>query len=74
MTEFLNGSLNDLYFVYFSSVQTTIATTTPTIGKNAVSKSLKITVDFVKNFILLFSKNQSKDKNDSDEVPTRSTK
>jgi hypothetical protein len=73
ITEFLKGSLNVLYFVNFNNVQITIAAMTPIIGKKAVKKSLKITVDFVNNVKLLFSKNQSNDKNDSEEVPTRST-
>lgn len=74
MTEFLKDSSNALSFVNLSNIQTIITTMTPNIGIKAESKSLKITVEFVKNVKSLFSKNQSNDKNDSDEVPTLSTR
>ena len=72
-TIFLSVSLNHLCPVSLNKNHMNIDIIIPKAGRRVERKSLKSTVEGVKATTLLFSKNQSKERNDSDVVPAFST-
>ena len=70
MMMFLLKLPKTLLLMKYSIVHIRINTIMKTIGKNIDKNALNISTDGAKNFISLSSKNQSKDKNASDEAPT----
>ena len=61
---------NILLQIKFSMVHINTNMITKIIGKNIDKNALNISTDGAKNFISLSSKNQSNDRNASDEAPT----
>ena len=73
MIMFLLKFPNILLLIKYSMIHIIKNIRTKITGKNIDMKALNISTEGAKNFISLSSKNQSNDKNASEEAPTIST-